>query len=62
MVVREGYDTMGMCSLTGRMHWIREALDKMVYIILGNHDEAKKSKIISLFSNEQCLYRVQNHA
>jgi hypothetical protein len=29
--------------------WIREALDKMLYIILENHNEAKKNKIISFF-------------
>jgi hypothetical protein len=50
MVGREGgIRCDGICSLMRRMHWIREALDKMVYIILENHNEAKKSKIISFF-------------
>jgi hypothetical protein len=56
MVGREGgIRCDGICSLMRRMHWIREALDKMVYIILGNHNEAKKSKIISFFRmNSAC--------
>jgi hypothetical protein len=39
----------GIRSLTRRMHWIREALDKIVYIILGNRYEANKSETIRVF-------------